>query len=150
MYRKDYYNENREREIEKVINYQKRQRKTNPKYRTTNNIRALFSNVLKKKQRSSYVIENYLGYDITTLKEHLLSTIPEGYSWEDFLEGKLVLEHIIPISAYEYKSYCDNEFKKCWNFRNMRLLPVEENILKGDMLNRRLVKQYEIEELLPA
>ena len=149
MYNRNYYLENREREIEKVIRYQKRQREKNPKYRITNNTRALFSKVLKH-QKTSRTLENRLGYDVSELKEHLLKTIPEGFTWNDFLEGKIILDHIIPVSSFNYTNYEDEEYIKCWNYNNLRLLEPEKNILKGDKLDKSLVKEYEIENLLPA
>ena len=39
--------------------------------------------------------------------------------------------------------------KKCWNWRNLRYLPAEENSSKGDALDIGLIKSYGIEDLLP-
>lgn len=44
----------------------------------------------------------------------------------------------------EYK-----EFLKCWNYRNLRIIPALENLSKSDKLNIELVDKYNIKDLLP-
>jgi hypothetical protein len=46
------------------------------------------------------------------------------------MEGKLHLDHIRPISSFNYKSYEDIEFKKCWSLNNLQLLFACDNISK--------------------
>jgi hypothetical protein len=39
--------------------------------------------------------------------------------------------------------------KKCWDLRNLRPLEIKENCSKQDKLDIELIKQYNIEDLLP-
>ena len=42
--------------------------------------------------------EGLVGYTLKDLIRRLKKTVPSGYTWQDFLEGKLHVDHIIPIS----------------------------------------------------
>lgn len=48
-----------------------------------------------------------------------------------------------------FESAEDEEFKQCWNIRNLRLLEKNENLKKGGKLDLNLIKEYNIEDLLP-
>ena len=39
--------------------------------------------------------------------------------------------------------------KKCWNYRNLRIITISENSKKRDKIDFGLIKQYNIEDLLP-
>ena len=83
----------------------------------------------------------YIGCTIEFMKEHLNST--KKPEWGDDLH----IDHIIPSSLFDHTN--EEEIKKCWNWRNLRYIPAEENISKGDTLDMGLVKSYGIEDLLP-
>ncbi len=91
-----------------------------------------------------------IPYTKDELISHLKSTIPEGYTWKDYLSGKLEVDHIIPKSLYLIKKIGDEEFNKCWNIKNLRLLPTKENASKKDKLDWMLIERYQIKYLLPT
>ena len=76
------------------------------------------------------------GYNWNSLMKHLKKTIPEGYNWNDYLEGKLHLDHIDPISAFNFSKPEHTDFKRCWALSNLRLLPAKENMIKRNKLVR--------------
>lgn len=78
--------------------------------------------------------ESLVGYTLKELEARLLQTMPEGYSWADYLTGELHIDHIIPVSAHNFTSSDDIDFKRCWALSNLRLLPKLENIRKRDKL----------------
>jgi 5-methylcytosine-specific restriction endonuclease McrA len=80
--------------------------------------------------------ELLVGYTIAQLTTRLLKTMPKGYTWQDYLNGKLHIDHIIPISAFNYQTPEDMDFKRCWALSNLRLLPAKENIQKRDRLQK--------------
>jgi hypothetical protein len=57
------------------------------------------------------------------------------------------IDHIIPVKLYDFENI--EEIKKCWNPKNLRLIPGIENIKKSDNLDFVLIKKYNIEHLLP-
>jgi hypothetical protein len=69
-----------------------------------------------------------LGFSVEELIYRLKSTIPAGYTWQDFIEGKLHIDHEIPHASFNYGSPDDAEFKTCWSLNNLRLLQKELNI----------------------
>jgi len=61
--------------------------------------------------------------------------MPAGYTWDDFLVGKLHIDHIIPKSAFKYSSPNDLNFQKAWALSNLQLLPVKKNLKKGTRID---------------
>ena len=78
--------------------------------------------------------EDMIDYTLDDLNKHLKTTIPEGYTWQDFLEGKLHIDHIIPISVFNYDKPEHVDFKKCWALENLRLLTQKDNLTKKDKI----------------
>ena len=63
-------------------------------------------------------------------------TIPESYTWKDYLEGRLQIDHKIPISVFNFSEPEHTDFKRCWTLKNLRLLPARENLMKNAKLTR--------------
>ena len=80
--------------------------------------------------------EDLVGYKLIDLIKRLKKTMPEGYNWQDFLDGKLHIDHKIPISAFNYTIPENPDFRKCWALENLRLLPARENIIKSNKLTK--------------
>jgi len=74
------------------------------------------------------------------LKQRLKSTIPKGYMWQDFLEGRLHLDHIIPGCAFDIDNIDSLEFKRCWTLKNVQLLPALEHREKG----RKMLQPFQM------
>jgi hypothetical protein len=146
--RRKYY-ENNKKIISNRMNERKRERRLfDVKWNLDNRISLSIWHSLKER-KNGISWKNILGYNENILFEHLTKTIQDGFCWKDFLDGKLHIDHIIPKKIFIYDSYEDKEFKKCWNYRNLRLLSKKENSSKRDKLDMELVKKYNIEDLLP-
>lgn len=78
--------------------------------------------------------EALVGYTIEDLRIRLKKTMPYGYTWDDYMNGKLHIDHIIPISAFNYEIAEDIDFQRCWALDNLQLLPASENLSKSNML----------------
>lgn len=89
-----------------------------------------------------------VDYSFDDFLQRLEETLPQGFSIDDY-GTKLHLDHIIPVSVYNITSYEDEDFHKCWNIRNLRLLEASKNISKNNNLDMDLVKKYKIQDLLP-
>jgi len=129
--------------------YKKNRRKSDLKYK----INELMSNAVRASifNKSFKKWEIIVGYDLETLICHLSTTLPIGVTWDDYLKSqkKYHIDHIIPKFIYIFADYKDKEFKKCWNYRNLRIITKEENLKKLNKLDMNLVKEYNIENLLP-
>jgi len=143
---REYYQKHREEMVEahakwyqdhkKERNkYQRDKRKTDLKYNLNRRMSAMVRNSLRGNKNGQYW-EDLIGYTLIDLIKHLKKTIPDGYNWQDCLNGRLHIDHIIPISAFNFSTPKHVDFKRCWALENLRLLPAEENLRKNNKLFR--------------
>ena len=112
---------------------EKKRLKENPKLAIYKNVLTVMRSNIKKGRASSYnKTFKRLGYSLHDLMAHLRQTLKDGYTWEDFLSGKLHIDHIKPHSLFEYSNYEDAQFKECWSLNNLRLLPKHINVKRGN------------------
>jgi hypothetical protein len=78
---------------------------------------------------------NLVGYTLVQLQRRLTRTMPTGYSWADFLAGRLHIDHKIPVAVFRFTSVDDVDFKRCWALKNLQLLPAEVNRRKNATLS---------------
>lgn len=115
-------------------------RKAKNKFRSTINGRlhgristAIRESIIKKaKQGRKW--ENLVGYTANDLRIHLEKLFLPGMTWDNY--RKWQIDHIIPVSAFNFKTPDDMDFKKCWALRNLRPLWAVENIKKGNKLSK--------------
>ena len=121
--------------------YQTNRLKTDDKFRLDRNISRSIRRALKysktNKEKHWKII---LGYTIRELKARLIFSIPKGYTWQDYLDCRLELDHIKPIRIYKYSKTTHIEFRRAWDLDNLRLLPKKINRIKGGSLNSFVVK----------
>jgi len=89
-----------------------------------------------KRNKTGRQWETIVGYTLEDLIKRLKKTMPKGYNWQDFIQGKLHIDHIIPISAFNFDCPEHIDFKNCWALENLRLLPAKENLIKHNKLVR--------------
>jgi hypothetical protein len=146
---RQYYKNNPElREMQKARNqtferreyvrqYSLKKYRESPQYR----VNALMAKAIRdslKKHKSTETSGSkwlsYVNYSKQGLINHLkksLENLP-GYTWQDFMNGDLHIDHIKPKSLFNYNSPFHPEFALCWGLDNLQLLPAIENIKKGD------------------
>ena len=71
-----------------------------------------------------------LGYDWKTLRAHLEAQFTPVMTWENWGEV-WELDHIKPLSSFQYTSLDGPLFRECWALINLRPLLREENASKG-------------------
>lgn len=78
-----------------------------------------------------------VGYNVKELIEHLKTTLPVDYIWDDYINGTdLHIDHKIPIAAFNITSIECTDFKRCWALSNLQLLPSIDNMSKGAKLEK--------------
>jgi hypothetical protein len=77
--------------------------------------------------------EAAVGYTLHDLVRHIERQFLPGMSWEN--HGSWHIDHIQPISAFEFSSVDDPSFRECWSLSNLQPLWAEENMRK---FNKRL------------
>ena len=55
-------------------------------------------------------------------------------SWDNYGRNGWEIDHIKPISSFNFNSYKDKEFKECWSLENLQPLWAEENIRKSNKI----------------
>jgi hypothetical protein len=118
-----------------------------PLYKLTHKVANAVRYSLKRNKNGLHW-EDLVGYALPDLMNRLESTLPKGYSWQDYLDGKtdLHIDHIIPITAFNISSPEDSDFKKCWDLKNLRLLPAYMNLIKSNKIDARFQQDFVLEE----
>lgn len=149
---KEYMRKWREDNPEKVREIQKRYRKKNhakrneynkkwkkERYKTDLkfNLNFRMSESIRKsliRNKNNYHWEDLVGYTLNGLIKQLNKTLPKGYIWQDYMEGKLQIDHIVPMSVYNFDNPRQVDFQRCWALSNLQLLPARENRSKHNKL----------------
>lgn len=76
--------------------------------------------------------EQLVGYTVQDLQQHLENKFTEGMTWNNYREWHI--DHIIPISLWEYEKPEDREFKQCWCLANLQPLWAIDNFKKGNRI----------------
>ena len=74
----------------------------------------------------------YGGTDYTPeeLKEHLESQFTDGMSWDNMKDWHI--DHIRPVSSFNFTTTECEDFKKCWALNNLQPLWSKDNLSKGN------------------
>lgn len=143
--RRESYLRNKQKSAERDLKYVKERRKRDPEFKLRIILKSTFSTSIRKKgvlKNKSF--SEYTGYEI----EEYYSYLQSDPLWEEhFILGVCHIDHIIPQCKYDFTD--PEEIKKCWNPRNLRLLPKKENMKKHSRVDFELIKKYGIEDLLP-
>jgi hypothetical protein len=73
--------------------------------------------------------EKLVGYTADDLMARLESLFADGMIWDNY--GEWHIDHIKPISSFNFESKHDPEFRECWGLQNLQPLWAKENISKG-------------------
>lgn len=78
--------------------------------------------------------EKKVGYSIDELKNHLEKQFKDGMTWNKFMNAEIHIDHIVPVSLFNYKTIEENSFKLCWQLDNLRPLWKGQNLRKNNIL----------------
>jgi hypothetical protein len=72
--------------------------------------------------------ERLLGYTIADLKAHLEALFTNGMTWDEFHQGKIHIDHVIPKSSFDLTTI--NDLQRCWALQNLQPLWAADNMKK--------------------
>lgn len=126
---------------ERMKEYYRNRRLTDPQFKLSNNIsRAIRLSLNGNKAGRHW--EDLVGYTLRELKFHLEKQFDLFMSWEN--QGSYWhIDHVKPISWFKFTQPEDEEFKECWELKNLQPMEKIENIIKGNRISYKTIKQYE-------
>jgi hypothetical protein len=143
---KNYYDKNRNKILEyhktrfkdpevknRVRKRYNRRLKTDPMFR----LRSYFGTRLYislKGNKHGLKWETIVGYTLQELKNHLESKFDENMTWENY-GSYWHIDHIVPVNIFNFTSYNDEQFKKCWSLENLQPMCGIDNIRKGNIIS---------------
>ena len=137
-YNKEWKQKNKDK-IKKSYNqeyhnhYEQNKYKTNPKFRLNKSMRWMIWNGLKKEKSGKRWLE-FVDYSLNDLVKHLEKQFTVEMNWENY-GSYWVIDHIIPRKVFNFTKPEHEDFKRCWDLRNLRPLITEENLKKGGKLS---------------
>jgi hypothetical protein len=109
-------------------------REKSKKYRSTakgkldSRIRARLNNFLRGGKGSRSWREK-VGYTLDELKTHIEKCFLDGMGWHN--SHLWHIDHIIPLSSFQYANVDEQDFKIAWALTNLRPMWAKDNVSKG-------------------
>lgn len=96
----------------------------------SNGLRQTLAKGSKGRQHWEFLV----GYTVHQLKHHLEKQFKPGMSWDNY--GEWEIDHKIPLSAFNFKTPDDIDFKRAWALKNLQPLWMPENRSKKDHMDK--------------
>ena len=106
---------------------QDKRRRSDPKRVLSNRIGVALRSVLKGKDGQSW--QDLLGYSADDLKAHIERQFLPGMNWSNIRDWHI--DHIVPVSSFEFDSLDDPELRACFALSNLRPMWARENMSKN-------------------
>lgn len=159
-YKKEYYKNNKEKHLEYDKKWKKehpdnvkiycdksnKKRISHPKGKLNNSIRVGIYDSLQKGSKSNRHWEELVGYTLEQLQKHIEKQFVVGMTWENYGKHGWHIDHIIPISAFNFETPEDIDFRRCWSLNNLRPLWATDNLKKHD----KLIKPFQPSLMIAA
>ena len=128
-YLKEYCQNHKEKHRKRM-----RKRMKNPKHRLNHNISKAIGRSLRSGKSDKHW-ESYVDFTRDELEIHLEKQFTTEMSWNN--QGSFWwIDHIIPISVFNFDSPDQIDFKKCWALSNLRPLEKTENMKKHNRIDK--------------
>ncbi len=131
---KRYRENNKEKVARMAKQNMRKRRKNNPQFRLSDSMSSLMRNALRYNNlsKNNTTWKKLAGYTEIELQEHLELQFVDGMTWDNY--GEWHVDHIIPISFFQYKSPNDVEFKICWRLENLQPMLAMDNKMKSNKI----------------
>lgn len=125
-----------EKKNPKASRIRNEKRRMTPRGKLENAIRAGFHRGIKLGSKASRKTFELLGYTPAELMMHLERQFVSGMTWENHGrgEGCWHIDHHIPLSAFNFDTPDDIDFKLAWDLSNLRPLWEKDNLAKSNKI----------------
>jgi len=104
--------------------------KTDISFKILKNLRSRIRFALKKGEiKKADTTENLLGCSVPNFKKYFTSLFKENMTWNDFMNGKIHIDHIIPCSKFDLRD--EEQQRICFHYTNLQPLWGIDNLKKG-------------------
>lgn len=125
-----------DRNRELARNRSRIRRASNPMVRVNNAISCAIRDQLSGRVKNGRKSFDLLDFTFEDFKKHIQSLFTHGMTWDNYGSGGWEIDHIVPVSAHNFISPDDIDFKKCWALSNLQPLWASDNRSKQDKLSK--------------
>jgi hypothetical protein len=136
---REYQERRQKNNTEEVREYRRkmsRKIRSTPKGKINNTMSRSIAEALKSGSKAGRRWETLVDFTAEQLRKHLEKRFKDGMTWESYGKDGWHIDHIIPISVFNFESPEDIDFKRCWALKNLQPMWAEENMAKGNKLNK--------------
>jgi len=123
--RKIIYKKWQQKNMDKLCDYMREKRKSDPNFRIKERLRARIRAVLKRKTKSMTTVE-LMGCPIEFLRKHIESQFTPNMSWIN--TEKWHIDHIRPCASFDLSD--PEQQKICFHYTNLQPLWAKDNMAK--------------------
>lgn len=105
-----------------------KRRREDPAWKVSAHMRVMIGRGIGK-GKAGRSWREFVPYTLEDLMTHLERQFLPGMTWEN--RGKWHVDHIVPLSSFEFTSPDDADFKAAWALTNLRPLWAKDNIRKN-------------------
>ena len=98
----------------------------------------IYGTIKQNKSRTHW--EKIVDFNLKDLKKHLEKQFNNGMDWDNY-GSYWQIDHRIPVSWFNFKSYEDEEFKQCWALENLQPMIAKLNNSKNNRFAEPTLKQ---------
>jgi hypothetical protein len=122
----------------RVCRYMKDRKLKDPKFRLKQTMgTSIYKAIKNNKEGKSW--QSFLDYTVEDLRKHLEKQFHPGMTWNNYGKAGWEIDHIIPISVFNFEKPEDIDFKRCWALKNLQPMWAKEN----DSKNNKLLKPFQ-------
>lgn len=81
-------------------------------------------------------LESVVGFTTDQLIKNMEKKFTKGMTLALLKEGKIHIDHKIPVKVFNFEKPEDDDFKKCWSLNNLQPLWAKDNLSKGAKLDK--------------
>jgi len=137
-YMREYFLNNREKVYagrdQDKIRLNDIKRRNIPKNKINASIKAgMYYSLKKLKSKSGRHWEDLVEYNLEYLMKHLESQFNKNMDWNNY-GSYWQIDHITPISVFNFSKPVHMDFRRCWALENLRPLESHKNQSKGNKI----------------
>ena len=90
-------------------------------------MRAMQRNLHSKSESKRW--HELTGYTVPELRDHIEKQFTPSMTWDNY-GTSWHIDHIVPLSSFNFETAEDAGFRRAWSLSNLRPLPAKDNLKK--------------------